>query len=353
VTDVGPAERPAPRAVNGRLKGGRVFRFVVRRLIWAVPTLLIVTFLVYVAIRIGTDPVASYLRANQRASEAKIQQYIEMNGLYEGFGGYVKGYFQWLGGFLTGDWANSIKGNQPVWPVLKDAMANTARLAGIAACFGIGIGITFGVFAALKPGSLRDGGINTSALVMLSIPPFISAILLQMFFGVYTKEWFPNAQWLHLPVAGVYPPGHRGFDPVLMLKHLILPVTVVAIQTVAIYSRYMRASLLETLNSDYLRTARAKGISERRVLVKHAMRNAMVPIVTLAAIDFGALFGGLIITERIFSYPGMGDYFLTAYSNGDFPQLMPWMVIVVVSVILFNLLADLSYATLDPRIRLD
>jgi peptide/nickel transport system permease protein len=330
-----------------------VFRFVVRRLIWAVPTLLIVTFVVYVAIRIGTDPVASYLRSNTRASPAKVQEYIELNGLYEGFGGYIRGYFQWLGGFLTGDWPDSIKGNREVWPTLKNAMANSLRLAGIAACIGILVGLTFGVLAALKPGSLRDGGINTTALVMLSIPPFISAILLQMLFGVYMGEWFPGAEWLQFPVAGVYSPGQRGFDLLDMLEHLVLPVTVVAIQSVAIYTRYMRASLLEVLNSDYLRTARAKGISERRVLVKHAMRNAMLPIVTLAAIDFGLLFGGLIITERIFSYPGMGDYFLTAYENGDFPELMPWMVIVVVAVITFNLLADLSYATLDPRIRLD
>jgi peptide/nickel transport system permease protein len=330
-----------------------VFRFVVRRLIWAVPTLLIVTFLVYVAIRIGTDPVASYLRANSRASPEKVQQYIDDNGLYEGFGGYVKGYFQWLGGFLTGDWPNSIKGNQEVWPNLKDAMANTLRLAGIASVIGISIGITFGVLAALKPGSFRDGGINTGALVMLSVPPFISALLLQMVFGVYTQQWFPNATWLHFPVAGVYSPGNQGFNLPDMLKHLALPVTVVAIQSVAIYSRYMRASLLETLSSDYLRTARAKGISEKRVLVRHAMRNAMLPIVTLAALDFGALLGGLIITERIFSYPGLGDYFLTAYSNGDFPELMPWMVFVVIAVILFNLLADVSYARLDPRIRLE
>ena len=138
-----------------------------------------------------------------------------------------------------------------------------------------------------------------------------------------------------------------------MLEHLVLPVTVVAIQSIAVYTRYMRASLLDVLNSDYLRTARSKGVSERRVLVSHAMRNAMLPIVTLAAIDFGLLFGGLIITENIFEYPGMGKFFLNAYSNGDFPELMPWMVIVVLAVILFNLLADLSYAFLDPRIRLD
>ena len=151
----------------------------------------------------------------------------------------------------------------------------------------------------------------------------------------------------------MYPPGQQGFDLGAMLEHLVLPVTVVAIQSVAVYTRYMRASLLDVLNSDYLRTARSKGISERRVLVNHAMRNAMLPIVTLAAIDFGLLFGGLIITENIFEYPGMGEFFLTAYSDGDFPELMPWMVIVVLAVILFNLLADLSYAFLDPRIRLD
>ncbi|MGZ7023310.1 MAG: ABC transporter permease subunit, partial [Ilumatobacteraceae bacterium] len=119
------------------------------------------------------------------------------------------------------------------------------------------------------------------------------------------------------------------------------------------YSRYMRASLLEVVNSDYLRTARAKGISERRILVRHALRNALIPIVTVAAIDIGGIIGGLIITERIFENRGMGDFFLTAYENGDFPQLMPWMVFVVIGVIMANLLADVLYAVLDPRIRLD
>ena len=127
----------------------------------------------------------------------------------------------------------------------------------------------------------------------------------------------------------------------------------VAIQTIAVYSRYMRASLLEVQNSDYLRTARAKGISERRILIKHALRNALIPIVTFAAIDVGAIIGGLIVTERIFRTSGMGDFFLTAYENGDFPQLMPWTVFVVLGVILANLAADTLYAVLDPRIRLD
>jgi peptide/nickel transport system permease protein len=329
-----------------------VIRFVIRRLIWAIPTLLIVTFVVYCAIRIGTDPVAAYKRSNPRATDAQIQAFTESNGLYEGFGGYVHGYVKWVGQFLTGNWPNSIKGNAPVWPELKDAMANSLRLGIIASFIGILIGCTFGILAALRPGSLRDGGVNTTALVLLSIPPFVSAVILQMVFAVYTREWFPEATWLHFPTSGVYPPGQQGFDPREMARYLVLPVAVVAIQTIAVYTRYMRASLLDVLSSDYLRTARSKGVSERRVLVRHAVRNALLPIVTLAAIEFGALFAGLIITENIFEYPGMGRFFLIAYGNGDFPQLMPWMVIVVVAVIAFNLLADLSYALLDPRIRL-
>jgi len=128
---------------------------------------------------------------------------------------------------------------------------------------------------------------------------------------------------------------------------------VVAIQIVAIYSRYMRSALIEVLNSDYMRTARSKGISERRILFNHGMRNALIPLVTIAALDFGSIVGGLIITENIFSYPGMGLYFLKSFGEGDFPLLMPWMVVIVSSVLAFNLLADIAYAWLDPRIRLE
>jgi peptide/nickel transport system permease protein len=311
---------------------------------------LIATFLVYVALRIGTDPVASYKRVNQRASAKKIQQYIEVNGLYEGFGGYVKGYFQWLGGFLTGDWPRSIKGSREVWPAFKEAMMNTLRLGITSSVIGISIGLALGVFVALKPGSLRDSATNSIAFVAVSTPPYVSALLLQLVFAVYWTRWFGEPL---LPTSGVYPPGNQGFDLWLMIKHMILPITVVVIQVVAVYTRYMRASLLEVLNSEYMRTARAKGISERRVLVRHALRNALIPIATVAALDFGAILGGLIITEGIFSYPGLGDFFLTAYGNGDFPQMMPWMFFFTIVVILFNLLADVLYAVLDPRIRLD
>lgn len=328
-------------------------RFVLRRLLWAIPTLMLVTFLVYIAIRIGTNPSEAYQRSNPRANAKKIREYEDLNNLS---GNYLNGYVGWLKGFLEGlldggkSWQRSIKGRREVWPEMKDAMANSLRLGIVASLIGIIVGLGMGIYAALRPGSMRDTSVNTGAFVAFSIPPYVSAVLLQLLFAVMWSKWFGHTL---LPTSGVYPAGHHGFDLILMTKHMILPVFVVAIQIIAVYARYMRASLLEVLNSDYMRTARAKGISERRVLMHHAVRNSMIPVVTVAAIDIGGILGGLIITERVFSYPGMGDFFLTAFDNGDFPQLMPFMVIIVTAVIMFNLLADVSYAWLDPRIRLD
>jgi len=329
-----------------------LLRYILRRLLWAIPTLVLVTFIVYCALRISTNPLASYARSNPRIARqpAKIAQYIERNGLWDGPTGYLRGYWRWLSGFVTGDWQPSIKGSRPVWPNLKDALINSVRLGLVASFVGISVGLSLGVFAALRPGRLRDSAVNTGALIGYSVQPFISAVLLQLFFSVQWSKWFGEPLF---PTSGMYPPGHTGFDLILMLKHMALPVIVVSIQSVAVYSRYMRSSLLDVLTSDYLRTARAKGISERRVLVKHALRNALVPIVTLAALDIGAIVGGLIISEGVFEYPGMGKFFLNAQGNGDFPELMPWMVIITSSVIIFNLVADLAYAWLDPRIRLD
>ena len=324
-----------------------MFRFIARRAVWAIPTLLLVTFLVYMALRLGTDPIESYKRTNPRATRAKVEQYRKLNGLNTN---YVLGYLNWLQNFVTFNWPRSIKGSREVWPALKDAIANTLRLGSAASFIGIVFGLAAGMFAALKPGSRRDVSVNTAAFVGISIPPYISAVLLQLLFAVYWSKWFGSTLF---PTSGVYPPGQSGFDLLLMLKHMALPTFVVAIQIVAVYSRYMRSSLLDVLSSDYMRTARSKGISERQVLFRHGVRNALIPITTIAALDIGAIVGGLIITENIFDYPGMGKYFLKAFDQGDFPLLMPWMVIVVASVLLFNLIADVSYAFLDPRIRLD
>lgn len=324
-----------------------MLRFAIKRFAWAVPTLLLVTFLVYIALRLGTDPLQSYLRTNPRATREKIEQYKAVNGLSSN---YVLGYFHWLKNFVTFNWPRSIKGSREVWPELKDALMNTIRLGSLATFLGVTIGLLVGMFAALKPGSRRDVAVNTGAFLGISIPPYITAVLFQLVFSVYWSRWFGHTLF---PTSGVYPAGHTGFDLFLMLKHMALPTIVVAIQVIAVYSRYMRSSLLDVLNSDFMRTARSKGISERQILFRHGVRNALIPVVTIAALDIGAIIGGLIISENIFAYPGMGVYFLSSFGNGDFPLLMPWMVLVVASTLLFNLVADISYAFLDPRIRLD
>ncbi|MBA2282859.1 MAG: ABC transporter permease [Acidimicrobiia bacterium] len=326
-----------------------MLRFVLRRLMWIIPTLLLVTFLVFVAVRVSTDPVQAFLRLNPRATEAQVQAYRDINNLN---GSIPTQYWNWLLDFVRFDWGVAIRGRRPVWPELKNALANTAVLGIVATAFGITIGLAIGISSALRQYTKFDSFTTATAFVGISIPPYVSALLLQLFFSVYLQRWLGRDQPL-LPTSGVYPAGHQGFDLFLRAKHLVLPVIVVSIQIIAVYSRYMRATLLEVLNSDYLRTARAKGISERRVIIKHAFRNALIPIVTVAAVDVGGIIGGLIITERVFEYRGMGDFFLTAFENGDFPQIMPFMVLIVLAVVFFNLLADMVYAWLDPRIRLD
>jgi peptide/nickel transport system permease protein len=323
-------------------------RFIALRAAWAIPVLLIVTFLTFWAVKSATDPVQSFLRINTRATPEMVEEYKVKHGL---IGSTPEQYVRWLGNFVTLEWGNSIKGNRPVWPDLKAAMVNSLVLGLTASFVGITIGLGIGILSALRQYSKFDTAATGAAFVGISMPPFVSAVLLQVFFAIMITSWL-NLDKPFLPVAGIYPPGQTEFDLWLRMKHMILPVTVVAIQIIAVYSRYMRASLLDVKGSDYMRTARAKGISERKVIMHHALRNAMIPVVTVAAIDFGAIVGGLIITERIFEFRGTGDYLLTALGNGDFPQIMPLMFIIVSSIIIFNLIADLAYAWLDPRIRL-
>ena len=322
-----------------------MLRFVVRRLLWLVPTVVFITFLVYIFVRIGWNPVESYKRANTRVTEAKIQQYRDANFLYDGFTGWVRGYFRWLWAFVQGpdEWPRTIKGRAEVWPRLRYSIFNTLRLAGAAAVIGISLGLSLGTLAARRPGGVFDTIVNSVAYFVGAIPPFVSGVVLQLIFAV-------KLGWL--PAGGVYPPGHQGFDLWLMIQHMILPVTAVAIQTVSGYARFMRASLLDVRSMDYVRTARAKGLGEWTILRRHGVRNAMIPMATVIGLDLGQLIGGLIITENIFNYPGTGKYFIEATFSGDLPLLMPFLVMLTTSVLLFNLLADVSYAKLDPRIRL-
>jgi peptide/nickel transport system permease protein len=323
-----------------------VFRYIVRRLLFSIPVLLISSILVFLAIHLTQDPTKA-LAINPRIraediARLKHQLGLDRSGLQQ--------YTAWLSHFLRGDWGKSLFSQRPVAPDIRSALVNSAVLGLTGTGISLIIGVGIGVYAAIRQYSLFDNIATTGAFVGLSIPNFWFAVLLQIFFGVYIVKWFHLTQPL-FPVAGIATPGTVGFHLLDRLRHLVLPSIVLAVQIIAVYSRYMRASMLEVMHSDYLRTARAKGLRERRVIARHAMRNALIPITTQLAIDVGAIAGGLIITEAIFEYQGMGYFFITAMRNGDYPQILPWLMVTVFFVILFNLIADIVYALLDPRIR--
>jgi peptide/nickel transport system permease protein len=255
-----------------------------------------------------------------------------------------------LTNFVTFDWGRSLLTRRPVYPDIESALANTAILGLVAVSFSLMVGVAIGVYSALRQYSAFDQFFTGAAFLGLSIPNFWFALLLQIFFGVYLTRWFHLSDPI-FPTAGLYTPGEQGFDLLDRARHLVLPMLVLSVQIIAYYSRYMRASMLEVLHSDFLRTARAKGLRERRVIVRHAMRNALIPLTTQVALDVGAIAGGLIITEAIFEYPGMGRFFIDAMFRGDYQQVLPWLMVAVTFVILFNLVADIMYAILDPRIR--
>ena len=252
---------------------------------------------------------------------------------------------------MTGDFGTSLVQNgEEVWTLVESALANTLLLVAVAVALSLTAGLCIGTLAALRRGSLLDHATTAVSFLGISIPVFWLGLMLQLFFGLYLARWLGLAPPL-LPTAGIYSPGQQGFDLVDRARHLVLPVLALSLQLVAVYSRYMRASMLDVMGSAYIRTARAKGLREPAVVVRHGVRNALIPVTTLAAVDLGLLVGGLIVTERVFQYPGMGLLFLDALNSGDYPVLLATVMIVSAAVFLMNLLADLLYGVLDPRIR--
>jgi len=323
-----------------------MFRYIARRLLFAIPVLLISSILVFVAVYETQHPL-QLLYSNPRIRPLDVARLRHQLGLDKS-GWQI--YTSWLANFLKGQWGKSLISQRPVGPDIQQALANSIVLGVVGTGFALIVGVGIGVYAALRQYSVFDNVATTGAFVALSIPNFWFAVMLQIFFGIYLKNWFHLSTPV-LPVAGINTPGTFGFHLMDRIRHLILPSLVLAVQILAVYSRYMRASMLDVLHSDYLRTARAKGLKESRVIARHAMRNALIPITTQLAIDVGLIASGLIITEGVFQYPGMGYFFIKAMQNGDYPQILPWLMITVAAVVLFNLIADIMYAVLDPRIR--
>jgi peptide/nickel transport system permease protein len=315
-------------------------------LLFSIPVLFIASISVFFIVRGSTSPTAVFA-GNTRITAEDRQRYIEYLGLDES---NWSQYRKWLGNFVQGDWGKSLITNQPVAAEIRDRLRNTLVLGIVAVAFSLAIGITIGLFSAVRQYSPLDYLATGGAFFGLSMPTFWFGLLLQILFGLYLTDWL-NLSGPVLPIAGMTDPGSTGFSLVERARHLALPVLTLSVQIIAVYSRYLRASMLEVLHSDYMRTARAKGVGEGRVIVRHGMRNALIPLTTQVALDVGSLAGGLIVTEAIFQWPGMGTYFVNAITLGDYMQVLPWMMIVVASVIILNLVADILYGVLDPRIR--
>ncbi|WP_373504556.1 ABC transporter permease [Aestuariivirga sp.] len=251
-------------------------------------------------------------------------------------------YFEWFTRLLSGDWGRSFRDGQPVLGIIGSHLWATLELMGTSASIAIFVGIWVGVLGAIKRYSLFDYLATVGAMVALSIPTF--------WFGLVTIYIFSVKLGI-LPAGNRYTIGDGSFlDHV---HHLIAPSLVLGLVTVALWSRYMRSSMLDVINQDYIRTARAKGAPERQVLVRHAMRNALLPMITVAGLQLPTLLSGALVTETIFTWPGMGRLFLDSLSYRDYPVVMGILVLSAVLVLIGNLLADILYAVADPRIRLN
>jgi peptide/nickel transport system permease protein len=248
-------------------------------------------------------------------------------------------YLTWLGDALGGDFGYSRLFHKPVDAVLLPRLANTVALMGVAFLLSIAIALPAGMTAALRPQSWIDNLINLTAFAGISLPPFWLAILLIILFAV-TLGW--------LPAGGMGPPGTDDF--LARLPYMVLPVLTLTLASVGGITRYVRASVMEALRQDYVRTARAKGLSQTRVVVGHVLRNAMIPVVTILALDVGTLFSGALITETMFGWLGMGKTIYDAIMGNDYNLALVGLLFATAVVLLANLVADMAYAWLDPRI---
>jgi peptide/nickel transport system permease protein len=321
--------------------------YIVRRLLYSIPVLFAASFIIFTFVSLSADPLA-FLRMQPTVDPTTLELIAERKHLDKPL---PIQYGYWIKEAVTDQFGTTTLGDRPIWPDLKRVMGNTAQLIIAAELIAIFLAILVGVYSAVRQYSLFDYTATTLSFLGLATPNFWLALMLQVLVVnillTYDIRLFYVSGLSSADVGG----GLEFY--VDRIQHLALPVFVLATASIASYSRFMRASMLEVINSDYVRTARAKGLAERRVIMRHTFRNALIPLVTLIALSFGALFGGAIVTETVFSLDGMGFYFISALSEGDPYPIMAWLMVVSVLIIFFNLVADIVYGYLDPRVRYD
>jgi peptide/nickel transport system permease protein len=259
-------------------------------------------------------------------------------------------YVKWLGHVLTGDFGYSTSNSEPVLQAIVERLPATLELMLTSFIFSLAIGVAAGIISAVYRYTAVDYFITTLAFFGQSMPVFWFALMMQLAFAVHGIP-LPFGYQIQLPSAGIS--SSDTFELSDRLAHLVLPTLVLSLLSLALFSRFMRSSLLEVLNTDYMRTAAAKGLAFRTVLFKHGLKNALIPVVTIVALSLPGVLGGAIITEDIFAWPGTGRLFYNGLTQGDISLLMGILIILACAVVFSNLLADVVYAWLDPRVKYD
>jgi peptide/nickel transport system permease protein len=345
--------------------------YLIRRLIQSIPIMLGISLLIFLIVQLAPGSPVDRFRTPQIRPE-QLEALIRLYGLNKPFlpfmmknefGGFTfvpdiesiwnNQYFSWLLAFFSFPWNEQAWGlsfttNQPVRNMFFERVPATVTLMGVSLIITIIVAIPLGVLAAVKQYSLADKIISSFATIGYAMPSFLLGLYVLYFGGVVLGQATGGA--ISFPLFGRQSFGKEG-DILDLAWHLVLPVTSLAIQSIAGYSRYLRASMLDVLRQDYVRTAKAKGLAGRTIIAKHALRNALIPFVTLIGLSLPSLVAGAVITEQIFSYPGTGTLFITAISSNDYPTIYALSMIAGFFVILGNLLADVLYGVVDPRIK--
>lgn len=317
-----------------------MLKYVLRRILQMIPVFLGVTLILFM-LRIPNflpgDPI-QLIVGERELTPALRAQIEEKNHLNDPL---PEQYMWYVSGIVQGDLGDSYQKGRPVGDILLDKFPNSFRLAFAAILVEIVVGIFAGIISAVKQYSFWDVLVTLSTSILVSVPVFWLGLLLQMLFGIQVREWTGGA--FSLPITGMGNPPD--------IPHLVLPAITLASVSTAYVARIMRSQMLEAMGQDYIRTAMAKGLTERAVVFKHALKNALIPVVTFIGIDLGFLMGGAILTESVFQWPGMGREIYLAVLQRDWPVVMGGVIVIVLIVMFVNLLVDVSYALLDPRIR--
>jgi peptide/nickel transport system permease protein len=316
--------------------------YVVRRVVYSLIVLLVASVLVFLLVRgFGPDPAARVRASRDKAAYVRERHHLGLDKPL------ATQYVDTMDRIVRFEWGDSFKTGRSVTVAIRSALWQTMQLAFWGVVVSAFLAICIGVYSANRPYSAGDYVFTGLSFAGLAMPTFWFGLLCIHFLSYELRNLLGTSMPIFYSV-----PIDTGGGPIEYARHLALPVLVLSVQLVAGWSRYLRSSMLEVMGSDYIRAARARGLNRRQVVLKHGLRNSLTALVTVMAIDAGVLIGGLVVTETIFSIPGMGKLFVDSLTAGDTNVLIPWLMVTGAFIVAFNLLADVLYGALDPRVRL-